>query len=176
MAWTLIHAAWLHYLLAIINAHDWTTRYVTTFTTEIFSILNSIIYFHKAIQELERAHGALTFAAFLNAVIGAIGTMLLAIFLSTAESWKPLFHRNVRIGLSEYAAAISIIIFIGLPHVGELANLDRMTSSYQHVIQAVLSRPILVCCGILGATKLGGRLLLSFRESLSPSFSFLIMR
>lgn len=78
MAWTLIHAAWLHYLLAIINAHDWTTRYVTTFTTEIFSILNSIIYFHKAIQELERAHEALTIAAFLNAVIGAIGTMLLA--------------------------------------------------------------------------------------------------
>lgn len=127
MAWSLIHAAWLHYLLAIINAHDWTMRYVTTFTTEIFSLLNSIIYFHKAIQELERAHEALTFAAFLYAVIGAVGTMLLAIFLSTAESWKPLFHRYVRMGLSEYAAAISIIIFIGLPHVGELANLDKMT-------------------------------------------------
>ncbi|KAL4913956.1 HCO3 transporter family-domain-containing protein [Aspergillus aurantiobrunneus] len=127
MAWSLIHAAWLHYLLAIINAHDWTIRYVTTFTTEVFSLLNSIIYFHKAIQELQRAHQNLTFAAFLYAVIGAIGTMLLAIFLSTAESWKPLFHRYVRIGLSEYAAAISIIVFIGLPHVGELAHLDKMT-------------------------------------------------
>lgn len=30
-------------------------------------------------------------------------------------------------GLAEYAAAISIIIFIGMPHVGELANLDRQT-------------------------------------------------
>lgn len=30
-------------------------------------------------------------------------------------------------GLSEYAAAISIIIFIGLPYVGELANLDKET-------------------------------------------------
>ncbi|KAL4788683.1 HCO3 transporter family-domain-containing protein [Aspergillus varians] len=127
MAWSLIHAAWLHYLLAIINAHDWTMRYVTTFTTEIFSLLNSIIYFHKAIQELERAHQSLSFAAFLYAVIGAVGTMLLAIFLSTAESWKPLFHRYVRMGLSEYAAAISIIVFIGLPHVGELAHLDKMT-------------------------------------------------
>ncbi|KAL1974620.1 hypothetical protein VTN31DRAFT_4824 [Thermomyces dupontii] len=127
MAWSLIHAAWLHYLLAIINAHDWTMRYVTTFSTEIFSLLNSIIYFHKAIQELERAHDNLSFAAFLYAIIGAVGTMLLAIFLSTAESWRPLFHRYVRLGLSEYAAAISIVVFIALPHVGELAKLDKMT-------------------------------------------------
>lgn len=127
MAWSLIHSAWLHYLLAIINAHDWTMRYVTTFATEIFSLLNSIIYFHKAIQELERAHDTLSFAAFLYAVIGAVGTMLLAIFLSTAESWRPLFHKYIRLGLKEYAAAISIIIFIGLPYVGELAQLDKMT-------------------------------------------------
>ncbi|KAJ5104932.1 hypothetical protein NUU61_002279 [Penicillium alfredii] len=127
MAWSLIHSAWLHYILAIINAHDWTMRYVTTFATEIFSLLNSIIYFHKAIQELERAHDSLSFAAFLYAVIGAVGTMLLAIFLSTAESWRPLFHRYIRLGLTEYAAAISIIVFIGLPYVGELAHLDKMT-------------------------------------------------
>ncbi|EGE03275.1 HCO3 [Trichophyton equinum CBS 127.97] len=127
MAWSLIHAGWLHYLLAIFNAHDWTMGYVTTFSTEIFSLLNSIIYFHKAIQELERAHANLSFAAFLYAIIGAVGTMLLAIFLSTAESWKPLFHRYVRLGLSEYAAAISIILFIGLPHIGELAHLDKST-------------------------------------------------
>lgn len=127
MAWSLIHAAWLHYVLAIINAHDWSMRYVTTFSTEIFSLLNSIIYFHKAIQELERAHDNLSFAAFLYAVIGAVGTMLLAIFLSTAESWKPLFHRYIRLGLTEYAAAISIIIFIGLPYIGELGHLDKMT-------------------------------------------------
>lgn len=24
MAWSLIHAAWMHILLAVINAHDWT--------------------------------------------------------------------------------------------------------------------------------------------------------
>lgn len=53
--------------------------------------------------------------------------MLIAIFLSTAENWKPLFHRYIRMGLAEYAAAISIIIFIGMPHVGELASLDRET-------------------------------------------------
>ncbi|EAW12758.1 HCO3- transporter family protein [Aspergillus clavatus NRRL 1] len=127
MAWSLIHAAWLHYILAIINAHDWTMRYVTTFATEIFSLLNSIIYFHKAIQELQRAQDSLSFAAFLYAIIGAVGTMLLAIFLSTAESWRPLFHKYIRLVLTEYAAAISIIIFIALPHVGELAHLDKMT-------------------------------------------------
>ena len=127
MAWSLIHAGWMHYLLATFNAHDWTMRYVTTFSTEIFSLLNSIIYFHKAVQELQRAHSALSFAAFLYAVTGAIGTMLVAIFLSTAESWKPLFHRYFRMGLAEYAAAISIIIFIGMPHIGELASLDKQT-------------------------------------------------
>ena len=127
MAWSLIHAGWMHYILAIFNAHDWTMRYVTTFSTEIFSLLNSIIYFHKAVQELQRAHDDLSFAAFLYAIIGAIGTMLVAIFFSTAENWRPLFHRYIRMGLAEYAAAISIIIFIGMPHVGELASLDRQT-------------------------------------------------
>ena len=127
MAWSLIHAAWMHYLLAIFNAHDWTMRYVTTFSTEIFSLLNSIIYFHKAVQELQRAQNALSFAAFLYSIIGAIGTCIVAIFLSSAESWKPYFHRYIRMGLAEYAAAISIIIFIGLPHVGELASLDKET-------------------------------------------------
>lgn len=127
MAWSLIHACWMHWLLAIFNAHDYTMRYVTTFSTEIFSLLNSIIYFHKAIQELERAHSRLSFAAFLYAIIGCIGTCLLAIFLASAEKWKPLFHRYIRMGLAEYAAAISIIIFIGIPYTGELANLDKDT-------------------------------------------------
>ena len=117
----------MQYILAIINAHDWTMRFVTTFSTEIFSLLNSIIYFHKAVQELQRAHEGLTFAAFLYAIIGAIGTMLLATFLSTAESWTPLFHRYIRMGLVEYAAAISIIVFIAMPHIGELASLDKQT-------------------------------------------------
>lgn len=132
MAWSLIHAGWMHYILAVVNAHDWTMRYVTTFSTEIFSLLNSVIYFHKAIQELQRAHDTLSFAAFLYAIIGAVGTMLLAIFLSTAESWRPLFHRYIRLGLAEYAAAISIIIFIGLPHIGELAQLDKMSLNVSH--------------------------------------------
>lgn len=125
MAWSLIHAGWMHYLLAIFNAHDWTMQYVTHFSADIFSLLNSIIYFHKAVQELQRNHDAVSFASFLYSVIGAIGTFLLAVFLSSANSWKPLFHRYVRMGLSEYAAAISIILFIGIPNIGELASLDQ---------------------------------------------------
>lgn len=127
MAWSLFHAGWMHYVLAILNAHDWTMRYVTDFSCEIFSLLNSIIYFHKAVQELQRAHTNLSFAAFLYAIIGAIGTFILALFLSYAESWAPLFHRYLRMGLREYAAAISIIFFIGVPHIGQLASLDRDT-------------------------------------------------
>jgi hypothetical protein len=127
MAWSLIHAAWMHYLLAIFNAHDWTMQYVTTFSADIFSLLNSVIYFHKAVQELQRNHNAVSFAAFLYSVIGAIGTFLVAVILSTANSWQPLFHRYIRMGLSEYAAAISIVLFIGMPHIGELAILDKET-------------------------------------------------
>ena len=127
MAWSLIHAAWMLFLLAILNAHDWTMQYVTTFSTEIFSLLNSIIYFHKAIQQLQRTHDTTSFASFLYSIIGAVGTFIVAVVLSTAESWKPLFHRYIRMGLAEYAAAISIIIFIGLPHIGELALLDKQT-------------------------------------------------
>lgn len=127
MAWSLIHAGWMHILLAIFNAHDWTMQYVTTFSADIFSLLNSVIYFHKAIQELQRNHEAVSFASFLYSVIGAVGTLLVAAVLSTANSWKPLFHRYVRMGLSEYAAAISIVLWIGMPHIGELAALDKQT-------------------------------------------------
>jgi hypothetical protein len=63
----------------------------------------------------------------LYSVIGAVGTFLVAVVLSTANHWKPLFHRYVCIGLSEYAAAIAIVLFIGMPHIGELASLDRET-------------------------------------------------
>lgn len=125
MAWSLLHAAWMHYLLAVFNAHDWTMQYVTAFSADIFSLLNSIIYFHKAVQELQRNHAAVSLASFLYSIIGTVGTFLLAVFLSSANSWKPLFHRYIRMGLSEYAAAISIILFIGLPNIGELADLDK---------------------------------------------------
>ncbi len=125
MAWSLIHAGWMHYLLAIFNAHDWTMEYVTNFSADIFSLLNSVIYFYKASLELKRNHDDVSFAAFLYSLIGAFGTCLLAIFLSTALEWKPLLGKIVRMGLSEYAAAISIILFIGIPRIGELANLDH---------------------------------------------------
>lgn len=131
MAWSLIHAGWMHYLLAIFNAHDWTMQYVTNFSADIFSLLNSVIYFHKAVQELQRNHASVSLASFLYSVIGAIGTFLVAVGLSTANSWKPLFHRYIRLGLQEYAAAISIILFIGIPHIGELANLDKQTLAIQ---------------------------------------------
>ncbi|KAL2884036.1 hypothetical protein SGCOL_000675 [Colletotrichum sp. CLE4] len=125
MAWSLIHSGWMHFLLAIFNAHDYTMQYVTDFSADIFSLLNSVIYFHKAIRELQRTKAAVSLAAFLYSIIGAAGTCLLAIALSTAVSWKPLFHRYVRMGLTEYAAAISIVFFIGMPYVGDLATLDH---------------------------------------------------
>lgn len=121
----------MHWLLAIFNAHDWTMCYVTTFSADIFSLLNSIIYFHKAIQELQRNQEAVSFAAFLYSIIGAIGTFLLAVFLSSANHWKPLFGKYIRMGLTEYAAAISIIFFIGVPHIGQLADLDSQTLTVQ---------------------------------------------
>lgn len=131
MAWSLIHAGWMHYLLAIFNAHDWTMKYVTHFSADIFSLLNSVIYFHKAAMELKRTHERTTLAAFLYAIIGAVGTCLLAIFLSTANSWAPLFHRYIRLGVTEYAAAISIILWIGIPYIGELKSLDHIKLDVQ---------------------------------------------
>ncbi|KAL2689592.1 hypothetical protein Neosp_003650 [[Neocosmospora] mangrovei] len=131
MAWSLIHAGWMHYLLAIFNAHDWTMQYVTHFSADIFSLLNSVIYFHKAAMELKRTHARVSLAAFLYAIIGAFGTCLLAILLSTANSWKPMLHRYVRLGLTEYAAAISIVFWIGIPYIGELADLDHVRLEVQ---------------------------------------------
>ncbi|KAM5360576.1 hypothetical protein ACJZ2D_013653 [Fusarium nematophilum] len=131
MAWSLIHAGWMHYLLAIFNAHDWTMQYVTHFSADIFSLLNSVIYFHKAAMELKRTHARVSLAAFLYAIIGAFGTCLLAILLSTANSWKPMLHRYVRLGLTEYAAAISIVFWIAIPYVGELSSLDHVRLEVQ---------------------------------------------
>ncbi|KAK6359902.1 hypothetical protein TWF696_001029 [Orbilia brochopaga] len=129
MAWTCLHSTWILGLLAIFNAHDYTMNYVTTFSTEIFALLNSVIYFHKAVQELQRNHEMVSLASFLYSVIGCIGTFLLAVFLASANSWAPLFHKYVRMGLAEYAAAISIVFFIGMPQIGELKSLDKQTLS-----------------------------------------------
>lgn len=131
MAWSLIHAGWMLYLLAIFNAHDWTMKYVTHFSADIFSLLNSVIYFHKAAMELKRTHSRTNMATFLYAIIAAVGTCLFAIFLSTANSWKPLFHRYIRLGLTEYAAAISIIFWICIPYIGELRELDHVKLEIQ---------------------------------------------
>ncbi|KAK0729841.1 HCO3 transporter family-domain-containing protein [Lasiosphaeris hirsuta] len=131
MAWSPIHSAWIHYLLAIFNAHDWTMGYVTSFSADIFSLLNSVIYFYKAAMELKRTHDNVPFDAFLYAIIGAFGSCFLAIFLATTLKWKPLFGRIVRTGLAEYAAAISIILWIGIPYIGELANLDHQRLAVQ---------------------------------------------
>lgn len=125
MAWSLIHACWMHILLAVFNAHDWTMLYVTTFSTEIFSLLNSVIYFHKAIQVLQRLKDTAGLASFLYGVIGAAGTFLLAVALASAESWAPIFHRYFRTGLREYAAAISIVLWIGMPNIGDLTTLNK---------------------------------------------------
>lgn len=124
MSWSLIHACWMHWVLAILNAHDWTMHYVTNFSADIFSLLNSIIYFHKAIQELERNHAMVPLDSFLYSIIGCIGTFLLAVGLSSANNWNVL-HRYIRLFLSEYAAAISIILFIAFPNIGELADLEK---------------------------------------------------
>ncbi|KAF3902168.1 hypothetical protein ABW21_db0206250 [Orbilia brochopaga] len=129
MAWTCLHSTWMLCLLAIFNAHDYTMNYVTTFSTEIFALLNSVIYFHKAVQELQRNHQMASLASFLYSIIGCIGTFLLAVFLASANSWAPLFHKYVRMGLAEYAAAISIVFFIGVPQIGELKTLDKQTLS-----------------------------------------------
>ncbi|KAL1892901.1 hypothetical protein Sste5346_006794 [Sporothrix stenoceras] len=132
MAWSLIHAAWMHFLLAVFNAHDYTMRYVTHFSADIFSLLNSVIYFQKAVLELQRNQRAVSMASFLYSIIGAAGTCLFAVFLSTADKhWAPLFGRIPRMLLTEYAAAISIIFFIGVPHIGDLASLDQQRLSVQ---------------------------------------------
>ncbi|EFY93042.1 hypothetical protein J3458_009438 [Metarhizium acridum] len=54
--------------LAIFNAHahDWTMQYVTHFSADIFSLLNSAIYFHKAAVALQRTHGTVSLAAFIH--------------------------------------------------------------------------------------------------------------
>lgn len=135
MAWSLIHAGWMHYILAIFNAHDWTMKYVTHFSADVFSLLNSVIYFHKAALELKRTHSRASLAAFLYAVIGASGTCLFAILLSTANSWRPLFHRYFRLGLTEYAAALSIITWTAIPYIGELSTLDHEHLEVQAMFQ-----------------------------------------
>lgn len=136
MAWSLIHAAWMHILLAVFNAHDYTMLYVTHFSADIFSLLNSVIYFHKAVLELQRNKEAVSMAGFLYSIIGAIGTCLVAVGLSTAEKhWAPLFGRIPRMLLTEYAAAISIIFFIAVPHIGDLASLDQQHLSVQTTLR-----------------------------------------
>jgi hypothetical protein len=102
-------------------------EYVTTFITDIFPFSTISSISRKSFQELQRNHEAAPFASFLYSVIGAVETFLLAVVLSTTNSWRPLPTVTLRLRLSEYAAVISIILFIWMPHNGELAALDKQT-------------------------------------------------
>ncbi|KAM3421462.1 hypothetical protein BST61_g1855 [Cercospora zeina] len=124
MAWSLLHSCWMLWALAIFNAHEWSMLYVTEFTCEIFSLLNSIIYFNKAIQEFLRSHKKFPMDAFLFSVIDAVGTFLLALLLSTAESWG-FFPRWVRRTLRQYGTAISVITFVALGYIGDAGRLQK---------------------------------------------------
>ncbi|KAF7190278.1 putative transporter [Pseudocercospora fuligena] len=133
MAWSLIHTCWMLWLLATFNAHEWTSKsnmdyltviYLTDFTCQIFSLLNSIIYFNKALQEFRRGHREMPFEAFLYSVIDGVGTFLLALLLSSAEKWK-VFPRWLRTVLRQYATAIAVIFFVAIGYAGEAAQLDK---------------------------------------------------
>ncbi|KAL8416853.1 hypothetical protein RB596_007119 [Gaeumannomyces avenae] len=93
--------------------------------SDIFSLLNSVIYFHKAYKQLSRIHAAVPFASFLYSVLGAFGTCFTAVFLATAHGWAPLFGRFVRTGLTEYAPALSFMLWIAVPYLGELGSLEH---------------------------------------------------
>ncbi|KAF2210208.1 hypothetical protein CERZMDRAFT_113435 [Cercospora zeae-maydis SCOH1-5] len=124
MAWSLLHSCWMLWALAIFNAHEWSMLYVTEFTCEIFSLLNSIIYFNKALQEFRRSYGNFPLDAFLFSIIDAVGTFLLALLLSTAESWS-FFPRWVRRMLRQYGTAISVITFVALGYIGDAGRLQK---------------------------------------------------
>ncbi|PIA97947.1 putative transporter [Cercospora beticola] len=124
MAWSLFHSCWMLWALAIFNAHEWSMLYVTEFTCEVFSLLNSIIYFSKALQEFRRSHGTLPLDAFLFSVIDAVGTFLLALMLSTAESWT-FFPRWIRRMLRQYGTAIAVITFVALGYIGDAGRLQK---------------------------------------------------
>ena len=92
-----------------------------------------MLWERNRVQELERAHQKTSLASFLYSVIGCVGTFLVAVTLSSANRWT-IFHKYIRMGLAEYAAAISIIIFIAMPQIGELRSLDesRLPISREH--------------------------------------------
>lgn len=125
MTWTLIHTGWMLILLAMFNAYEWTMVYITSFTTEIFGLLNVIIYFHKAVQELQGAHDNLDFQSFLYAVISCCGTFLMALLLDSAEKWPPIVGSWFRTGLRRYAVAISFAFFAGISYSPELRQLEE---------------------------------------------------
>lgn len=99
--------------------------YVTDFTCEIFGLLTSIIYFSKAFQEFRRGHADMPLDAFLYSVIDGVGTFLLALLLSSAEKWAPLFPRHVRSFLRQYATAIAVIFFVGIGYLGDVEALEK---------------------------------------------------
>ena len=113
------------WVLAIFNAHEWTMLYVTDFTCEIFGLLTSIIYFSKALQEFRRGHEHMPLDAFLYSVIDGVGTFLLALLLSSAEKWTPLFPRHFRSLLRQYGTPIAVVVFVGLGNIGDVQHLEK---------------------------------------------------
>jgi hypothetical protein len=125
MAWSLIHSAWMDYFLAIFNAHDQTMLYPQLLSF-YFLTAESRHLFHKAVQELQLNHYSISFASilYLHWCYVDVPTRCCIFHCYLLE---PLFHRHIRMFLSGYVAAKSIIPFIGISHIGEGASLDHKT-------------------------------------------------
>ncbi len=101
-------------------------RYVTNFSADIFSLLNSVIYFYKAVLELQRNRAAVS--AGRLPVLGHRRRRSTACWPSScrrpgagpaARPRRPHGPQRVR------GPAIAIVVFIAVPHAGELTQLDQ---------------------------------------------------
>eukprot|EP01135_Chromosphaera_perkinsii_P001340 Nk52_evm67s164 gene=Nk52_evmTU67s164 len=122
LSWIGIWAGIMHMILAANNACD-LIRFVTRFSAEIFGVLIAIIYIWNGIEELVDDFSNETIDGALLSFIVGIGTFLLATILTSFRQ-SCLFNMSIRSLISDYGAAIAILVFTIVPVLPDLNDVQ----------------------------------------------------
>ncbi|CCD25744.1 Bor1p NDAI_0F04260 [Naumovozyma dairenensis CBS 421] len=135
MFWICIWSMIFHFILAIGNAVC-LLQYVTTFPCDIFGLFINIVYLQKGVQILVKQfniHGEDVASGFASIVLAITMTVCGLTFKQFIRT--PFFNHTIRVIISDYATALSVLFWSAFPHFGgylDNVNFEKLpiTKSY----------------------------------------------
>ncbi|SCV03076.1 LANO_0G01992g1_1 [Lachancea nothofagi CBS 11611] len=123
MFWVCIWSMIFHFLLAVFNAVC-LLQYVSTYPCDIFGLFINVVYVQKGIQILSRQFNYEGTEDITAGYANVVVALLMTIFGLSAKMAvrTPFFNQKIRIFISDYSTALSVVFWSGFTHFGGYLN------------------------------------------------------